>query len=170
MNHVSTSTLNGSLGNTAFIMDVAKFHKLFNHPILEQPDVPNEKRVALRVKLLREEIDELEEAANNKDIVEVADALGDTMYVLCGAILEFGLGNKFYEIFQEIQRSNMTKACTSIEEAEETQLHYLNKKGVQNTTIVSYDKNKTFVVEDENGKTLKSINYSPADIKTKIIL
>ena len=63
----------------------------------------------LRYKLMREENEEYLEAANNKDMVEVADALGDMLYILCGTIIEHGLQHKIEEVFEEIQRSNMSK-------------------------------------------------------------
>jgi predicted HAD superfamily Cof-like phosphohydrolase len=65
--------------------------------------------IQLRYKLMREENEEYLEAANNGDIVEIADALGDQLYILCGTILKHGLQDKIVEIFQEIQRSNMSK-------------------------------------------------------------
>ena len=63
----------------------------------------------LRYKLMREENEEYLEAANNGDLVEVADALGDMLYILCGTIIEHGLQDKIDEVFEEIQKSNMSK-------------------------------------------------------------
>ena len=63
----------------------------------------------LRFDLMDEENQEYLEAANNNDMVEVADALGDMLYILCGTILEHGLQYKIEEVFNEIQRSNMSK-------------------------------------------------------------
>ncbi len=63
----------------------------------------------LRFNLMKEENEEYLEAANNNDLVEVADALGDLLYILCGTILEHGLQHKIEEVFNEIQRSNMSK-------------------------------------------------------------
>src|SRR5690606_1790134 len=63
----------------------------------------------LRYKLMHEENEEYLEAANNDDLVEVADALGDMLYILCGTIIEHGLQHKIEEVFNEIQRSNMSK-------------------------------------------------------------
>lgn len=63
----------------------------------------------LRFNLMKEENEEYLEAVQNKDIVEIADALGDMLYILCGTILEHGLQHKIEEIFDEIQRSNMSK-------------------------------------------------------------
>lgn len=66
-------------------------------------------QIMLRYKLMREENEEYLEAAENGDIVEIADALGDMLYILCGTILSHGLEDKMVEVFEEIQRSNMSK-------------------------------------------------------------
>ncbi len=63
----------------------------------------------LRYKLMREENEEYLDAANNNDLVEIADALGDMLYILCGTIIEHGLQHKIEDVFNEIQRSNMSK-------------------------------------------------------------
>ncbi len=63
----------------------------------------------LRYKLMREENEEYLDAANDGDLAEVADALGDMLYILCGTIIEHGLQYKIEEVFDEIQRSNMSK-------------------------------------------------------------
>ena len=68
-----------------------------------------EKQALLRYTLMREENEEYLEAANRGDLVEVADALGDMLYILCGTILKHGLQDKIAEVFEEIQRSNMSK-------------------------------------------------------------
>lgn len=63
----------------------------------------------LRHRLMQEENEEYLEAAKEGDIVEIADALGDQLYILCGTILKHGLQHKIEEVFLEIQRSNMSK-------------------------------------------------------------
>jgi len=144
------------------LTSVAEFHKTFQHPILDEPTIPSETRCNLRVSLIAEELKELQEAIDNKDIVEIADALCDIQYVLSGAVLEFGLKDKFNELFEEVQRSNMSKACKTEEEAKATQEHYRTKG------VASYYKeiDGLFLVYREgDDKTLKSINYSPADLK-----
>lgn len=143
---------------------VAEFHKTFKHPILAQPAIPDENRCRLRVALLAEELKELEVAILEKDIVGVADALCDLQYVLSGAILEFGLGEKFKALFDEVQRSNMSKACTSEEDAKATVEHYLKKDG----TVCHYkqEDGKWLVYRTSDNKTIKSIYYSPADLDT----
>lgn len=89
---------------------VAKFHDVFGIGNEESPigEVSNDTYM-LRYKLMREENEEYLEAAEKGDLVEIADALGDMMYILCGTILKHGLQNKIEEVFEEIQRSNMSK-------------------------------------------------------------
>ncbi|WP_186755752.1 pyrophosphohydrolase domain-containing protein [Echinicola salinicaeni] len=141
---------------------VAEFHQTFKHPVLEAPTLPHENRSKLRVSLLAEELKELEEGIKNEDIVEVADALCDLQYVLAGAVLEFGLADKFKALFDEVQRSNMSKACKSIEEAEATMAHYQGQ-GVD--CFYEKEGDLYLVFRKEDRKTLKSVNYSPANLK-----
>lgn len=141
---------------------VADFHRTFQHPILANPTIPNETRCKLRVALLAEELKELEVAILNQDIVEIADALCDLQYVLSGAILEFGLGEKFAELFNEVQRSNMSKACRSEEEAKAT-VEYYKKKDNTECYFKEVD-GKWLVFRVADNKTIKSINYSPANL------
>jgi predicted HAD superfamily Cof-like phosphohydrolase len=140
---------------------VAEFHRTFHHPVLEQPQIPSETRCKLRVALLAEELKELEVAILEKDLVEVADALCDLQYVLAGAILEFGLGEKFKALFDEVQRSNLSKACLTVDEAEATVQHYQNK-GVECHYVES--DGKYLVYRTADNKTLKNVNYSPASL------
>lgn len=144
--------------------DVAKFHRLFNLPIETKPIIPSEKRCELRVSLIAEELEELKDAIEDNDIVEIADALADLQYVLSGAILEFGLGEKFKAIFEEVQRSNMSKACLTLQEAKATQSYYLEHKDTKST--IEEKEGEFLVYRVGDRKVLKSINYSPADIKS----
>lgn len=145
---------------------VSEFHKTFKHPVLDTPQIPSAERCALRVSLIQEELNELQQAILDKDIVEVADALCDIQYVLSGAVLEFGLGDKFVTLFNEVQRSNMSKACVSQEEAQQTVDYYQNERGTEAYFVEK--EGKFLVYRKEDNKTLKSINYSPANLK-KII-
>ena len=92
------------------ILAVKEFHKAFKLDYLEEPkaDLGTNKN-KLRFNLMKEENEEYFEAANNNDMVEVADALGDMLYILCGTIIEHGMQHKIDEIFSEIQNSNMSK-------------------------------------------------------------
>lgn len=143
---------------------VAEFHTTFRHPILDSPQIPAKERCELRVSLISEELKELQEAIEDRDVVEIADALCDIQYVLSGAILEFGMGEKFRELFEEVQRSNMSKACETEEEAKKTVSHYKSEKD----TEAYYEERdgKWLVYRQGDNKTLKSINYSPADLKS----
>ncbi len=92
------------------IAAVQEFHSAFrigykNEPIADLGEAKN----TLRFNLMKEENEEYFEAAQNNDLVEVADALGDMLYILCGTIIEHGMQHKIEEVFNEIQRSNMSK-------------------------------------------------------------
>lgn len=89
---------------------VEEFHNAFGIESASSPtfDV-SEQKIILRYNLMKEENEEYLEAAQNNDPVEVADALGDMLYILCGTILSHGMQHKISEVFEEIQRSNMSK-------------------------------------------------------------
>ena len=120
------------------IKAVQDFHEAFKLGYSQSPiaDLGPEKNM-LRYKLMREENEEYLDAANDGDLVEVADALGDMLYILCGTIIEHGLQHKIEEVFEEIQRSNMSK---------------LDENGEP--------------IYREDGKVLKGPNYFKPDIET----
>ena len=117
---------------------VKEFHEVFR---IGSRDIPsgeiNENEFLLRHRLMKEENDEYLEACNRGDVVEIADALGDKLYILFGTILKHGLQNKIEEIFDEIHRSNMSKL----------------------------DDNRQPIFR-EDGKIMKSNNYFKPDIKS----
>ena len=89
---------------------VEKFHDTFGIPNEYSPIATiNKNLIDLRFRLMAEENEEYLEAAKTGNLVEVADALGDMMYILCGTILSHGMQYKIEEVFEEIQRSNMSK-------------------------------------------------------------
>ena len=89
---------------------VAAFHNAFGVGIANTPVGNISKEInELRHKLMAEENNEYLEAANTNDLVEVADALGDMLYILCGTILSHGMQHIIEEVFDEIQDSNMSK-------------------------------------------------------------
>ncbi len=116
---------------------VKLFHKKFNIDYLNEPtaNIPEEIK-QLRFKLMEEENLEYLKATRENDLVEIADALGDMLYILCGTIISHGLQNKIEEIFQEIQSSNMSK---------------LGENGKP--------------IYREDGKVLKGPNYFKPDIR-----
>ncbi|MBK0368943.1 pyrophosphohydrolase domain-containing protein [Flavobacterium agrisoli] len=89
---------------------VKEFHTAFKIGYQQNPtaDLGTVKNL-LRYNLMKEENEEYLEAVQNNDLVEIADALGDMMYILCGTIIEHGLQDKIEAVFDEIQRSNMSK-------------------------------------------------------------
>ncbi len=92
------------------IKAVHEFHKAFGLGIEESPIAKlSAQKLKLRFDLMQEENEEYLEAAKDNDLVEVADALGDMLYILCGTIIEHGMQDKIEEVFNEIQRSNMSK-------------------------------------------------------------
>ena len=86
------------------------FHEVYKLSYKENPttDIGLDK-IKLRFNLMAEENEEYFEAANNNDLIEVADALGDMLYILCGTIIEHGMQDKIEEVFDEIQKSNLSK-------------------------------------------------------------
>lgn len=125
---------------------VTKFHEAFGHPINTEPSLLTLPQYKLRFELMKEENEEYLEACEAGDIVEVADALGDQLYILCGTLVAHGLQHKIVEIFDEIQRSNMSK----LDE---------NGKAIINGENGVYDETKSL------GKVLKSINYFAPNLK-----
>jgi predicted HAD superfamily Cof-like phosphohydrolase len=92
------------------IKHVEKFHDVFKIGNRYEPTaIVPENEYMLRYNLIKEENDEYLEACKNGDLVEIADALGDQLYILFGTILRHGLQHKIEEVFDEIQRSNMSK-------------------------------------------------------------
>jgi len=145
------------------LTQVADFHNTFKVPIEANPVIPSAQRCALRIRLFEEELQELKDAITNNDIVEVADALCDLQYVLTGTALEFGLGEKFCELFDEVHRSNMSKACKTAEEAAETIAHY---RANLNTEAYHKEIDGMYVIyRAGDDKTLKSVNYSAPALK-----
>ena len=122
------------------IEKVKEFHEIFGLEFHETPTVKVSKGIVeLRHRLMQEENDEYLEACKNGDINEIADALGDKMYILFGTIVAHGLQYKIQEVFAEIHRSNMSK---------------LDDHGRP--------------IYREDGKILKSENFSLPDIKAVI--
>ena len=146
-----------------YLNAVSEFHETFKAPILDKPQIPSSDRCELRVSLLQEELNELKQAIEDNNLVEIADALADLQYVLSGAVLEFGLKDKFNTLFNEVQRSNMSKACRSQQEALETLSYYKQKDGTEGR----YEEvnGKYIVYRSADNKVLKSVGYSPASLE-----
>lgn len=116
---------------------VEEFHDAFGIENNKAPQTINNKDFMLRYKLMREENEEYLEACEQGDLTEIADSLGDQLYILCGTILKHGLKDKIIEIFTEIHGSNMSK---------------LDENGQP--------------IYREDGKVLKGANYYKPEIKS----
>ncbi len=86
---------------------VLEFHKTFGIDIAKKPFIPSDEILDLRYELIAEELEEYEEAVENKDLVKIADALADLIYVIKGAGVSFGIDLEL--VFKEVHRSNMSK-------------------------------------------------------------
>ena len=116
---------------------VKAFHEAFKINVNYEPTINVSDQIKeLRFNLMKEENEEYQEAVQNNDLIEVADALGDMLYILCGTILTHGMQHKITEVFEEIQRSNMSKL------------------GADGNPIYR-----------EDGKVMKGPNYFKPDIK-----
>jgi predicted HAD superfamily Cof-like phosphohydrolase len=92
------------------IAAVTKFHEVYRIPYAVQPTTNVDPQlIALRHRLMAEENEEYLEAALAGNLVEVADALGDMLYILCGTMITHGMQEKIEEVFREIRRSNLSK-------------------------------------------------------------
>lgn len=91
------------------LQDVVKFHETYKQPVVENPAIPAKKRQKLRLRLIREELKELKDAFEAEDIVAVADALTDLLYVVNGCVVECGLKDYIDACHDEVQASNMSK-------------------------------------------------------------
>lgn len=114
---------------------VTEFQKTYGRTVNESPSFLSNTLFNLRSELLREENEEYLEACENNNLVEIADALGDSLYIILGTIIAHGMQYKIEEIFDEIHRSNMSK---------------LGEDGKP--------------IYREDGKILKGKNYSKPDL------
>lgn len=142
---------------------VNEFHELFNAYSWDKLHMPDKAVTDLRISLLQEELNELKQAIEDNDLVEIIDALADLQYVLSWAVLAWWAQENFADIFAEVQRSNMSKACKTMEEAEATVDYYKKERDMEWYIKQKWDVFLVYRVWDD--KVLKSINYSPANLE-----
>lgn len=147
------------------IESVKEFHTTGNVPVESRPCIPDSERVALRIRLLAEELDELRDAAYGKNLVEVLDALVDLQYVLSGTVLEFGLQGVFEAAFADVHDSNMSKFCDTTLEAKNAADHYTFHD--KNPVEAYYRKvGKKFVIlRSSDDKVLKGLKFRRPNLK-----
>ena len=118
------------------VNDVMTFHDVYGQSYSTQVTLIEEERYKMRHRLQKEENDEYLKACEEKDIVEIAHEIADEFYVLVGKVISHGLQDKIMDVFDEIQRANMSKL------------------GLDGKPIYR-----------EDGKVLKGPNYTPPDVK-----
>ncbi len=124
------------------------------------PDV-----VSFCMNLIREETKELEQAVSDKNIVEVADAIADSIYVLCG--MSARLGINMDEVFEKVHNNNMSKFCPSEEDAKMSVQYYLDhpELGYDSPNYRKSTDDKLWVVYNQSTKkVLKSVSWTPVDL------
>ena len=158
---------------TSQLEKVKEFNRAFNLEVPENVQTnfftQDTFTVNLKMKLIREEMEELEEAVRNKDVVETADAIGDLLYVLDGMAISMGL--PMDDIFDHIHESNMSKLCDSLEQAEETVAWYKEhpEKGYDTPMYRPCNhpklKDKYVIYNGSTGKILKNKYYKAVNMK-----
>jgi uncharacterized protein YaaQ len=141
-----------------FVDEVELFNSTFGKPNNYTPIVPDDKKLTdFVVSFIREETDELEQAIKDKDIVEVLDAICDLLYVAVGnATMVFGLKDKLVPAYAEVQASNMSKSCATVEEAVAT----INERSKEHGECYFRKVGSRYVVyRKSDDKVMKSINY-----------
>ena len=140
-----------------YIEQVEHFNEVFGKLNNKVPTLVNEKEANFIYDFILEELNEYKEAYENGNMVGIADAFGDIMYVLSAGILAFGMKDKFKAIYDEIQASNMSKACDTEEDAKQTSTSISTIKGIE----THYEKvgDKYIVYRSSDRKVQKNIKY-----------
>jgi predicted HAD superfamily Cof-like phosphohydrolase len=180
------------ISHHSYIGQVKEFMTAFKQDVASSPALPSKETMKLRLALLLEELIELSEACgkevasdfsvllHNKsqelhhntekalvetgNVVDAFDALLDIQYVLSGAVLAFGLQTKFDTGFEEVHRSNMSKACDSLILAQETKSKYEGMGTECYIDLSEVEKGIWTVRRTGDRKLLKSNDYSPANL------
>ena len=148
-----------------FVDEVEEFNKTFNKPNNYEPTIPAKKEWQFVYDFILEELEEYKEACERGDIVEVLDALCDITYVSLGnGTMLHGLKDKVWPAYQEVQASNMSKACTTEEEA----ILSVSKRSKEQGEACHFEKieeGRYIVYRTRDRKVMKSINYFRPDLK-----
>jgi len=147
-----------------FVDEVEEFNELMNKPNNYEPTIPDKKEWEFVYNFVLEELEEYREACERGDIVEILDALCDIAYVSLGnGTMLHGLKDKIWPAYQEVQASNLSKACSSEGEAIETTKVRSEEQGEP----CHYEKvgNKYIVYRSRDRKVMKNINYFRPNLK-----
>jgi len=152
-----------SKNDVPFVNEVEEFNFTMGKPNNYEPTIPAKKEWQFVYDFILEELEEYKEACEKGDIVEVLDALCDITYVSLGnGAMLHGLKDKVRPAYQEVQASNMSKACTSEEEAQET----VEVRSKEQGEACHYEKvGKYYIVyRTRDKKVMKNINYFRPDL------
>ena len=153
-----------SKNDVPFVNEVEEFNKTFGKPNNYQPVIPSKKEWQFVYDFILEELEEYKEACKKGDIVGILDALCDITYVSLGnGTMLHGLKDRIWKAYQEVQASNMSKSCATIEEAEETVSVRSKEKGHPCHSEKIGD--RYVVYRSSDRKVMKSINYFKPDLK-----
>ena len=153
-----------SKSNVPFVNEVEEFNSTMGKPNNYEPTIPEKKEWQFVYDFILEELEEYKEACEKGDIVEILDALCDIAYVSLGnGTMLHGLKDKIWPAYQEVQASNMSKACSSKEEAQAT----VERRSKAQNEPCHYEKvDKYYIVyRTRDRKVMKNINYFRPDLK-----
>ncbi len=151
-------------GYVPFVSEVEKFNTIFGKPNNYEPTIPTKKEWQFVYDFILEELEEYRQACENGDIVEVLDALCDIAYVSLGnGTMLHGLKDKIWPAYQEVQASNLSKSCSTEEEAMETVA--IRSKEQNESCYYEKVEDKYIVYRKSDKKVVKSINYFRPNLK-----
>ena len=153
-----------SKSNVLFVNEVEEFNSTMGKPNNYEPTIPEKKEWQFVYDFILEELEEYKEACEKGDIVEILDALCDIAYVSLGnGTMLHGLKDKIWPAYQEVQASNMSKACSSEEEAQAT----VERRSKEQNEPCHYEKvDKYYIVyRTRDRKVMKNVNYFRPDLK-----
>ena len=149
--------------NVPFVNEVEEFNSTMGKPNNYEPTIPEKKEWQFVYNFILEELEEYKEACEKGDIVEILDALCDIAYVSLGnGTMLHGLKDKIWPAYQEVQASNMSKACSSEEEAQAT----VERRSKEQNEPCHYEKVAKYyiVYRTRDRKVMKNINYFRPDL------
>ena len=147
-----------------FVSEVETFNATMGKPNNYEPIIPEKKEWMFVYDFILEELEEYKHACETGDIVEILDALCDIAYVSIGnGAMLHGLKDKLWDAYQEVQASNMSKACISEEEAQQT----VERRSQEQNEPCHYEKVGEYyiVYRTRDRKVMKNINYFRPDLK-----
>ena len=150
--------------NVPFVNEVEEFNSTFGKPNNYESTIPEKKEWMFVYDFIQEELAEYKEACERGDIVEILDALCDITYVSLGnGTMLHGLKGKIWKVYQEVQASNMSKACKNEEEAILTR----SEREFEQDEPCHYEqvKDRYVVYRTRDRKVMKSINYFKPNLK-----